>query len=169
MGADGIVRHLSSLLAPVVAAENLLLEGVTVRASGKRRVVVVTVDLPDGPGGVGSDQLAGVSRAVSAALDADDAFPGPYVLEVSTPGVGRPLTEPRHFRRAAGRLVSLQTRARGTLRGRLVEADDDGVGVEPVTGPATAGGGARRVAYSEVVSGVVELELAGFDSDAREG
>ena len=61
----------------------------------------------DRDGGIDLDAVAEVSRAVGAALDADpDAMPGTYVLEVTTPGVDRPLTQPRHWRRAKGRLVS---------------------------------------------------------------
>ena len=157
-----VARHLSSLLAPVVAASGLVLENVAVRSAGKRRVVVVTVDLPDGPGGVGSDALADVSRAVSAALDADDTFSSPYVLEVSTPGVSRPLREPRHYRRATGRLVRLRTRSGDTVTGRVSSADDDSV---------TLGSGKpRRLAFSDIVEGVVEVELRGVDqSDPGEG
>ena len=71
--------------------------------------------------------MAEVSRAISEALDGGGTgFDGPYVLEVSSPGVDRPLTEPRHWRRAAGRLVAVDVEGR-QLTGRIVSADDSSV------------------------------------------
>jgi ribosome maturation factor RimP len=156
--------HLRSLLAPVVAAGGLYLEGVEVRTAGKRRHVLVTVDLPDGPGGVGSDALTEVSRAVSAALDEDDTISGAYVLEVSTPGTDRPLREPRHYRRAVGRLVRLRTKTGQKVSGRVTAADDEGVTVESDGAPESA----RRLAYADLTQGVVEVELRSIDDAAFE-
>ena len=101
-------EHLLDVLAPVVAATGYDLEDVTVTSAGRRSLVRVIVDAD---GGVDLDAVAEVSRVVSEALDGDAdggaAFAGPYVLEVSSPGVDRPLTEPRHWRRAIGRLVQV--------------------------------------------------------------
>lgn len=116
-------------LEPVVAAAGLYLEGVSVSPAGRRTVVRVIVDLPDGPGGVSSDALAEVSRAVSRSLDEAGVLPGPHVLEVTTPGVDRPLTEARHFRRAVGRRVAVTTPT-GTTTGRLDAARADTVLVD---------------------------------------
>ena len=158
-------QHLRSLLAPVVAASGLYLEGVDVRSAGKRRQVLVTVDLPDGPGGVGSDALTAVSRAVSAALDGDDTITSAYVLEVSTPGTDRPLREPRHYRRAIGRLVRLRTKTGQKVAGRLTAADDAGITLESDGAPESA----RRLAYRDLTQGVVEVELRSMDDAALEG
>lgn len=156
MTGDAATR-LRSLLEPVVGEHGLVLETVTVRSAGKRRQVTVTVDLPDGPGGVGSDALAEVSRAISEALDEVDLLPGAYVLEVSTPGTDRPLTEPRHYRRAVGRLVRLRTRSGARLTGRLVDADGAGVALLPGEGVPPA-----RLRYDELAGGSVEVELRGL-------
>ena len=81
------------------------LEDVEVVKAGRRHVVRVVVDRD---GGVDLDLVASVSQRVSELLDApplSDQLPGPFVLEVTSPGVDRPLTEPRHWRRARGRLV----------------------------------------------------------------
>ena len=96
-----------ALLEPVVAGAGYDLEDLTVSAAGKRSVVRVLVDKD---GGVTLDDVADVSRLVSEALDAADEqdptlLGTSYVLEVSSPGVDRPLTEPRHWRRNVGRLV----------------------------------------------------------------
>ena len=111
-------------LIPAVEAAGLLLEDVTTAQAGRRTVVRVTVDLPDGPGGVTSDQLADATRAVSEALDRIDPVQGTYTLEVSTPGIERPLTEARHFRRAVGRLVEFET-AEGTRSLRLTGVEGE--------------------------------------------
>ena len=83
------------------------LESVRVSVAGRRRLLRVVVDSDHG---VSLDDAADVSRDVSAALlDATDVIGDvPYTLEVSSPGVDRPLTEPRHWRRAAGRLVRVK-------------------------------------------------------------
>src|SRR5687768_13691585 len=92
------------LLAPVVADHGLDLEDVVVTLAGKRRLLRVVVERD---GGVGLDTVAQVSSAVSRSLDDSDVMGGlPYVLEVTSPGVDRPLTDPRHWRRATGRLVT---------------------------------------------------------------
>lgn len=156
MSSDPAPR-LRSLLAPVVAGRGLFLEDVVVRTAGRRRLVRVTVDLPDGPGGVGSDALAEVARLVSEALDAADLLTGAYLLEVSTPGTDRPLREPRHFRRALGRLVRVRTHGE-RVRGRVVAADGDGITLVTDDGP-------RVLAYGDIVEGVVEVELRDIDEE----
>ena len=100
------------LLRPVVGTvvERLGydLEGLTVSAAGRRHVLKVVVDRD---GGFGLDDVATLSRELSAVLEQDDdLIPGSYVLEVSSPGVDRPLTEPRHWRRNIGRLVKVTRR-----------------------------------------------------------
>src|SRR5262250_1987602 len=93
------------LLEPVITAAGMDLESVRVSPAGRRRLLRLVVDAD---GGVGLDEIAEVSREVSARLDASGAMGDiPYTLEVSSPGVDRPLTEPRHWRRARGRLVSV--------------------------------------------------------------
>lgn len=155
MSGEAAAR-LRGLLAPAVEGCGLLLEDVAVTAAGRRRLVRVTVDLPDGPGGVGSEALTEVSHAVSDALDAADVIPGAYVLEVSTPGTDRPLTEPRHYRRAQGRLVRVRTRGGDRLQGRVVAADDEGV--------TLASDGVRtHVPYADLVEGAVQVELTALE------
>ena len=114
--------RLAGLIGPVVAAAGMDLESVRVSVAGRRRLLRVVVDSDHG---VSLDDAAEVSRDVSAALDATDVMGDmPYTLEVSSPGVDRPLTEPRHWRRAAGRLVRVKTGA-GTVQGRVLAADAD--------------------------------------------
>lgn len=150
------VAEVTALLAPVATSSGLDLETVEIVPAGRRRVLRVTVDRD---GGVDLDQVADTSRAFAAALDADDVMGGsPYVLEVSSPGVDRPLTEPRHWRRAVGRLV--RVRLRGTVngddgrdvRGRIISADDETVTI----GTDAA---ERRLAYADLGRGHIEVEF----------
>ncbi|MDO5495209.1 MAG: ribosome maturation factor RimP [bacterium] len=123
------IEKLREIVGTAVESAGLLLEDLGATQAGRRVVVRVTVDLPDGPGGVSSDQLGDATRAVSDALDAADPIAGTYTLEVTTPGIDRPLTEPRHFRRAIGRLVRIET-AEGEREGRITEAGDSSVTLE---------------------------------------
>src|SRR3954469_15410284 len=129
MSAVGAVRRLAGESAD---AAGLVLEDVSVQAAGRRRIVRVIVDLPgDATGGVPMEAVATVSQLLSQRLDDSDAMGGaPYVLEVTSPGVDRPLTERRHWLRARGRLVRVTLRDGGTHTGRLTEVTDDAVVVD---------------------------------------
>ncbi|MCW2570933.1 MAG: hypothetical protein JWO88_991 [Frankiales bacterium] len=155
--------RLSELLAPVVGTTGADLEHVDVSKAGKRSVVRVVVDRD---GGVSMDDVADVSRIVSEALDQlDEADPtalGPsYVLEVTSPGVDRPLTEPRHWRRNVNRLVTVAFRAGPNVTGRLVSADDAAVVLD-------VDGEPRTLALVDVVRGTVQVEFSrkGEEEDA---
>lgn len=88
----------------------------------------------DSPRGVTVDDCADVSRQLSAILDVEDPFPGSYTLEVSSPGLDRPLVEPEHYRRYRGEMVKVRLGAplngRRNFTGRLVEVRADGIVVE---------------------------------------
>lgn len=109
------------LLEPVMSAAGLDLEDVDVRPAGRRRLLRVVVDRD---GGVGLDDVAQVSTTASAVLDHSAAMGDmPYVLEVTSPGVDRPLTQPQHWRRAIGRLVEVRIAGGEALTGRVLGVD----------------------------------------------
>ena len=152
-GSGGDVR---ALLEPVVTALGLDLEDLDVQASGRRRRVSVVIDRD---GGVDLDGIAAASRAVSDALDASDAMgDDPYTLEVTSPGVDRPLTLPRHWRRNIGRRVRVHLADGSTLHGRIREVDDDGVlvAVDVKGKPESM---ERRTPWAEVARGEVQVEF----------
>ena len=98
-----ITDRLAGLLAGPIEALGLDLEAVDLSRAGKRSVLRVAVDKD---GGVDLDDIAAATGEVSRVLDDSDVMgQSPYTLEVSSPGVDRPLTLPRHWRRNAGRLV----------------------------------------------------------------
>jgi ribosome maturation factor RimP len=148
--------RLTELVTPAVTAAGYDLEDLTVTAAGKRSVVRVVVDKD---GGVTLDDVADVSRALGDALDAaDEAEPtllGPsYVLEVSSPGVDRPLTAPRHWRRNTSRLVTAVLAAgAGEVTGRITCADDEAVVLD-------VDGAQRVLPYAELVRGAVQVEFS---------
>jgi ribosome maturation factor RimP len=129
----------------VLDARGLELYDLEVTGAGRARVVRVLVTAP---GGVDLDVIASATEAVSPALDAPEVarhLPGPYALEVSSPGLERPLRRAAHYRGAIGETVSVKLPDEPRLRGTLTEVDDDGF---TVTG---ADGDGRRVAYEDVV------------------
>ena len=148
-------ERVRDVVAPAVRGAGLFLEDVSVHPAGKRTLVRVTVDLEaDRTGSVDLDAIAEASRAVAAALDASDVIRGEHVLEVTSPGTDRPLTEPRHFARSRGRLVTLTLADGGVVSGRVVAADETTVELEE-----------RKVPLSDVVRGKVEVELARLDDE----
>jgi len=138
------------LLTPVVAERGLDLEDVQVTPAGKRRLLRVVVDQD---GGVALDSVATVSSAVAAALDDSDVMGGsPYVLEVTSPGVDRPLTQQRHWRRARSRLVEATLADDATVTGRVVDARDDGVLLD-------IAGEQRLIPWPRLTAGRVQVEF----------
>lgn len=134
------------------------LEGVEVAKAGRRHVVRVVVDRD---GGVDLDLVAAVSQRTSELLDEpplSEVVPGPYVLEVTSPGVDRPLTEPRHWRRAIGRLVHVDLHDGSRVEGRVTAVpSDDAVTLQTQAGEVT-------VARNDVRRAVVQVEFNRVDA-----
>jgi ribosome maturation factor RimP len=130
-GGGDLTAHRNRLrlvIEPVVNSAGFDLEDLNLSRAGRRHVVRVVVD---GDGGVSLDEIAEVSRALSTALDEAEETSGAfameaYQLEVSSPGVDRPLTLPRHWRRNVGRLVKVKAGDR-VLTGRITAVDGENV------------------------------------------
>jgi len=158
--------RLTRLLEPVVHALNMDLEGIRVATAGRRRVLRVTVDAD---GGVSLDDIALASRELSIRLDrADEMGDDPYTLEVSSPGVDRPLTLPRHWRRNVGRLVlaagpagSAGPEGGKSILGRISGVSDSGVTLEQ-------DGSAREYSYADLGPGRVQVEFGHLDDETGE-
>ncbi|GHG55164.1 ribosome maturation factor RimP [Streptomyces griseocarneus] len=149
-------ERLRELLAPLVSARELDLEEVEVTPAGKRRVLRIVVDSEEG---VQLDTCADLSRDISAALDETDVMGGaPYVLEVTSPGADRPLTQHRHYVRATGRLIKAQLAEGGELVARIVSVDDEGLDLE-VPGVKGRKPTARRLAFGDIAKARVEIEF----------
>jgi ribosome maturation factor RimP len=153
-GASEVLR---AAVEPVVVDAGFDLEDLSVVAAGRRRLVRIVIDRDQG---VDLDAAAAVSTAISSRLDdgvADQALAGAaYTLEVTSPGVGRPLTLPRHFRRAVGRLVTMTGSDGASRSGRIRRLDGDTL----VLLGGSDGLAEFRVPLSEIRRAVVEVEFA---------
>ena len=126
---------LEALVRPVVEAAGLELVEVTFRREAAGKVLRVTVDRD---GGVDLETIATASEKVSRRLDAEGFEPGPYSLEVSSPGVERPLTNPEHFEKRVGEKVKVRSsepvEGAQTHIGTIAAADAEGVTIETERG-----------------------------------
>jgi ribosome maturation factor RimP len=163
-GGPADTGRLTRVLEPVVRTAGLDLESVRVTTAGRRRLLRVVVDADSGPS---LDEIALLSQSLSTELDNSGLMgEAAYTLEVSSPGVSRPLTEPRHWRRARGRLfrVPLAQEAPGypgTVQGRVSDARADGVTLE-------IDGRQREFGYSDLGPGQVQVEFGGAGAADRE-
>jgi ribosome maturation factor RimP len=142
--------RIAAALRDQLSALGLDLEAVELTPAGKRRVLRVAVDKD---GGVTLDDIADATRAVSGVLDDTDLMgETPYTLEVTSRGVDRPLTEPRHWRRNRDRLVKIALLDGTQLTGRVTESDDTGVTLD-------VSGASRHLGYDEVGKALVQVEF----------
>jgi ribosome maturation factor RimP len=146
-----------AVIEPVVVAAGFDLEDVNLSRAGRRHVLRVLVDAD---GGISLDDVAVVSREISQALDTaeenqGEVLAGEYQLEVGSPGVDRPLTLPRHWRRNVSRLVAVTVAGR-SLTGRITAADETGV-VLDVDGKST------EIPYADLGPGKVQIEFKRLD------
>ena len=162
---DPATARLAGWIEPVVGAAGFDLEELVVTPAGRRSVVRVVVDQDQG---VTLDDIAEVSRAVSEVLDKNDDGMGrtPYVLEVTSPGVDRPLTEQRHWRRNTGRLVTVAVGPAGAaheVTGRITAVDEAGVTLaveaQGKPGAKKKAPTPRTVPWAELGSGRVQVEF----------
>jgi ribosome maturation factor RimP len=172
---DEATARLVGWIEPVVGAAGYDLEELVVTPAGRRSVVRVVVDRE---GGVTLDDIAEISRTVSEVLDANDDGMGrtPYVLEVSSPGVDRPLTEPRHWRRNTGRLVTVAVGPAGQtteVTGRVTAVDDVGVTLaveaQGKPGAKKQPPTPRQVPWAELGNGRVQVEFGRPGADDLPG
>lgn len=144
--ADRIEAELTGPLGEL----GLDVEAVEITPAGKRRVLRVAVDKD---GGVTLDDVAAATRAVNGVLDASDVMgEQPYTLEVTSRGVDRPLTLPRHWRRNVSRLVKVSLHEGGDVTGRITASGDDAATLE-------VDGEPREVAYADIKRALVQIEF----------
>src|SRR6476646_1592854 len=142
--------RLAEELTGPIGALGLDLEAVDLTSAGKRRVLRVAIDKD---GGVTMDDIADATREVSRLLDETDVMGDrAYTLEVSSPGVDRPLTLPRHWRRNAGRLVMVTPTEGEKFTGRIGETGEDSATLD-------VGGEPREVRYDHVRKARIQVEF----------
>ena len=135
-----VADDVCDLLAPVFQGRGLEVYDLTY-GGGVLRIIV------DKPGGISLDEVANASKVASRLLDDHDIVPGRYTLELTSPGLERPLRRPEHFARAMGETISVklgpQIGGQRRIQGVLMGCDDDGITIE-------ADGVPRRLAFGHI-------------------
>lgn len=155
MSTDATRDRVEAELSAPLESLGLDLEAVELTAAGRRRVLRVAVDRD---GGVTSDDLAEATRAVSDVLDASATMgEQPYTLEVTSRGVDRPLTLPRHWRRNRDRLVAVTLTDGGRITGRVVSTSEESADLLLESGEQE--GTVRTVRFDAVRRALVQIEF----------
>jgi ribosome maturation factor RimP len=142
-----LVNNLTELLSPAIKSAGFILEEVKVTPAGKRRIVAVIIDGEERNPSL--DEVTVVSRKVSDILENYSQLGDlPFTLEVTTPGVDRPLTLPRHWRKNIGRLVRITPNEGEPFSSRINSATDESVALE-----------SKEIKYSDIKRAVIEIEF----------
>jgi ribosome maturation factor RimP len=142
--------ELRALLTSPLSGQGLDVEDIEVASAGRRKLVRVLVDKD---GGVTLDDVAAATTAVSGLLDTSDVLDdSPYTLEVTSPGVDRPLTHARHWRRNVDRLVVVHRSDGSSCTGRIVEAGDTSAVLD-------VNGDTQTIPYADVAKARIEIEF----------
>ncbi|MCZ4500894.1 MAG: rimP [Marmoricola sp.] len=150
-----ITDRLAGVLAAPIEALGLDLEAVDLSKAGKRSVLRIAVDKD---GGVDMDVVAEATKALSQVLDESELMgSNPFTLEVTSPGVDRPLTLPRHWRRNQYRLIKVDLDEGDPVTGRIVSSDELGA-VLDVDGTETP------IAFAAVRKAKIQVEFKPFDA-----
>ena len=146
-----LVNNLTELLTPAVTRAGFVLEEVTVTPVGKRRLVAVVVDCEDRNPSL--DEVTVVSKEVSAILDNYTQMGEmPFTLEVTTPGIDRPLTLGRHWKKNIGRLVKITPKTGEKYIGRIASVKENAVTVEMK-------GKESEISFAEISRAQIEVEF----------
>lgn len=149
-GSESLISRIESEVTDPLAVLGLDIEAVEVTPAGKRRVLRIAVDQD---GGVSMDDVAAAAREVNLVLDDSDVMGQlPYTLEVTSRGVDRPLTAPRHWRRNADRLVKITLTDGSSMTGRVGDCGEETVIIE-------VSGVDKLVAYDTIARALVQIEF----------
>jgi ribosome maturation factor RimP len=146
--------QISELVTPAVSDLGFYLEDVHIATPGNHRIVTCIVD---GDASLNLDQVTSVSRVISELLD-EAAFMGetPFTLEVTSPGVDRPLTQPRHFAKNADRLLKIIKLDGSEVTGRILSNTDHDVTLTVLIKKEST---EQTVLLSDIKRAVVEIEF----------
>lgn len=147
--SDKNLAVVQQIVTPIAAALNLDVEDIEIRKTGNRQLVRIILDKD---GGIAMDEVATATRAISDALDEVTELAAPFTLEVTSPGVDRPLTLPRHWRRNIGRLVRIELANSAPVEGRIIAATDAGVTLQIKQAQ-------REFALTQISRAIVQVEF----------
>ena len=142
-------EQILQILEPIAKNLGLDLEDVEIKSAGKNSIVQVFVDKD---GGINLDEVAQISNQISEVLDQREVLgEKPYTLDVGSPGVDRPLTKPRHWRRNNGRLVKVNFGSNSEI-GRIIESDEEQVVLE-------VKGKSRTLIFEKIDKAFIQVEF----------
>ncbi len=148
-----VEERINGLAREVADGMGVELVDVELLGTGRRTLLRITIDRE---GGVTVDDCEAFSKDIGAMLDVEDAIQGPYTLEVSSPGLDRPLKSARDFGRHKGEIVNISLKekveGRGAWSGRIEEALEDGVRI-------SAEGKELKLPYDKILKAVLEIEI----------
>lgn len=147
--SDRNLAVVQQIVTPIAAALNLDVEDIEIRKTGNRQLVRIILDKD---GGIAMDEVATATRAISDELDEVTELAAPFTLEVTSPGVDRPLTLPRHWRRNIGRLVRIELANSAPVEGRIIAATDAGVTLQIKQAQ-------REFALTQISRAIVQVEF----------
>ena len=151
-----LLEEIAVAITPAIEAAGCYLEEVTLTPAGKRKIMTVIVD---GDTNLSLDQVTPVSKEVSAIVEVLPALGDtPFTLEVTSPGVDRPLTKPRHWRKNHGRLINATLVTDKSVKGRIGDSTEIDVEIDSV-----------KIAFSEIKKALVEVEFKSLKKDESEG
>jgi ribosome maturation factor RimP len=162
MTGSALSREVSQAITPVVSGLGFILEDVQVTRAGKSQIITCVVD---GDSSLTLEQVAQVSREISAILDVAN-FLGdqPFTLEVTSPGIDRPLTERRHWEKNLTRLVVVTLIDGSAVQGRITELTDNGVRlIENIKGRMKE----HNVEFADIKRAQIEVEFNRKDQSAE--
>jgi ribosome maturation factor RimP len=151
-----LLEEIAVAITPAIEAAGCYLEEVTLTPAGKRKIMTVIVD---GDTNLSLDQVTAVSKEVSAIVEVLPALGDtPFTLEVTSPGVDRPLTHPRHWRKNHGRLINVTLEDGKVVKGRIGDSTEIDVEIDSL-----------KIAYAAMKRALIEIEFKSLKSSENEG
>ena len=151
-----LLEEIAVAITPAIEAAGCYLEEVTLTPAGKRKIMTVIVD---GDTNLSLDQVTAVSKEVSAIVEVLPALGDtPFTLEVTSPGVDRPLTHPRHWRKNHGRLIAVTLEDGKVVKGRIGASTEVDVEIDSL-----------KIAYAAIKRALIEIEFKSLKATDSEG
>jgi ribosome maturation factor RimP len=151
-----LLEEIAVAITPAIEAAGCYLEEVTLTPAGKRKIMTVIVD---GDTNLSLDQVTAVSKEVSAIVEVLPALGDtPFTLEVTSPGVDRPLTHPRHWRKNHGRLITVTLEDGKVVKGRIGASTEVDVEIDSL-----------KIAYAAIKRALIEIEFKSLKATDSEG
>jgi ribosome maturation factor RimP len=151
-----LLEEIAVAITPAIEAAGCYLEEVTLTPAGKRKIMTVIVD---GDTNLSLDQVTAVSKEVSAIVEVLPALGDtPFTLEVTSPGVDRPLTHPRHWRKNHGRLINVTLEDGKVVKGRIGDSTEIDVEIDSL-----------KIAYAAMKRALIEIEFKSLKATDSEG